>query len=174
VIEVRVGRLEDMVIEAVLRPVAADFSPVTPAMSRFQQAAGPAVLEQCRQLGELPVGSAVITPGGELPARYIIHAAVRSAHENVTSGDVGRALLNGLRRLEEWGVAAVAVAPFGTGAGNLDAEESADAMMPVLARHLRSAAAPRQVVVVVEDEYQRSAFAAAIARYAAGVAGTGS
>jgi O-acetyl-ADP-ribose deacetylase len=173
-IEVRIGRLEDEAVDAVLRPVSCDFTPVNPAMSRFQQAAGPAVAAQCGQLGELPLGSAVITGPGDLPARFVVHAAVRSADENVTSSVVGRALLNGLRRLDEWGIATVAMAPFGTGAGNLDAEESAEAMLPTLAQHLRSSDRPAHVILVVEDEYQRSAFAGAVARHAAELAGTGS
>jgi O-acetyl-ADP-ribose deacetylase len=173
-IEVRIGRLEDEVVEAVLLPVSFDFSPVNPAMSRFQRAAGPAVAEQCARVGELPVGSAVITPGGDLPARFVVHAAVRSREENVTVGIVRRALLNGLRRLDEWGVGTVAVAPFGTGAGNLDAEEAAEAMLPTLAHHLRSSDRLSRVALVVEDEYQRSAFAAAVARHAPELAATGS
>jgi O-acetyl-ADP-ribose deacetylase len=173
-IEVRIGRLEDAEAEAILHPVSSDFSPVSPAMSRFRQAAGPAVGQQCAQLGELPVGSAVITAGGDLDAGFVVHAAVRSRDENVTGAIVRKALLNGLRRLEEWGIATAALAPFGTGAGNLDAEESAEAMLPTLAEQLRSSARLSRVVLVVEDEYQRSAFAAAAARHAADLTDGGS
>lgn len=172
-IEVRIGLLEETRAGALLRPVACDFSPVNPSMSRFDQAAGPAVAEQCRQLGELPVGSAVITAGGALPVPFVVHAAVRSSDESTTASTVRRGLLNGLRRLEEWAIESVAVAPLGTGAGNLDAEESAEAMLPIMAEHLRGSAHPSHVILVVEDEYQRSAFAGAVARHARELAGTG-
>jgi O-acetyl-ADP-ribose deacetylase len=165
-IEVRVGRLEDMAVEALLRPVAFDFSPVNPAMARFHRAAGPGLAELCDRLGELPVGSAVITPGADLPAPFVVHAAVRSANDNVTPTVVRQALLNALRRVEEWGIATVAVAPFGTGAGNLDAEEAADAMLPVLAQHCRASAHLTRLVLVAEDDYQRTALSAAVARHA--------
>lgn len=36
-------------------------------------AAGSRLLEACRQLGECPMGAARITPGFDLPARFIIH-----------------------------------------------------------------------------------------------------
>jgi O-acetyl-ADP-ribose deacetylase (regulator of RNase III) len=173
-IEVRIGRLEDMDVEAVLRPVSSEFAAVNPAGSRFREAAGAAVVEQCRQVGELPVGSAAITAAGALTARFIVHAAIRSADENVTSSIVKRALLNGLRRLDEWGIRTVAVAPLGTGAGNLDAEEAAEAMLPTLAQHLRGSEQLSRVILVVEDEYQQSAFSAAVARCAPELAGTGS
>jgi O-acetyl-ADP-ribose deacetylase (regulator of RNase III) len=168
-IEVRVGRLEDVPAGAALRPVSCDFSPVNPAMSRFDQAAGPAVAEQCDRLGELPLGSAVITAGGALPVPFIVHAAVRSAAESATASSVRLSLVNALRRLDEWAIESVAVAPLGTGAGNLDAEESAEAMIPVLVQHLRAPGKLASAIVVVEDDYQRGAFASAVDRHQGGV-----
>ncbi|NNF27372.1 MAG: O-acetyl-ADP-ribose deacetylase [Gemmatimonadetes bacterium] len=37
-------------------------------------AAGPRLLERCREIGGCPVGEARITPGYDLPARHVIHA----------------------------------------------------------------------------------------------------
>jgi O-acetyl-ADP-ribose deacetylase (regulator of RNase III) len=43
----------------------------------INRAGGPAILEECRRIrnrqGGCPVGEAVITTGGNLPARYVIH-----------------------------------------------------------------------------------------------------
>ncbi|MGB9904640.1 MAG: macro domain-containing protein, partial [Desulfotomaculales bacterium] len=43
----------------------------------IHRAGGPQILEECRQIvariGKLPPGEAVITTGGRLPARYVIH-----------------------------------------------------------------------------------------------------
>lgn len=164
-IEVKVGALAAAEAGAVVRPVAADFSPVTPAMRRFDEAAGPAVAAQCARLGEIPLGSAVITAAGDLPADFIVHVAVRSSLENPTVGVVRRGLLNALRRLEDWDIDVVALVPLGTGAGNLDAEEAADAMLAVLAPHVRETGRPSRVVVYVEDGYQLAAFEAAMARH---------
>lgn len=171
-IEVRVGELADVEAGALMRPVSTDFSPVTPAMRRLEQAAGPAVEEQCARLGELPLGSAVITGAGSLPADFLVHVAVRSYDENPTAPVVRRGLLNGLRRLAEWEIEVVALPPLGTGAGNLDAEEAADAMLPVLADHLRGSSHPRRVILVVEDAYQSAAFHGAVERHAGELART--
>ena len=163
-IEVRLGELETAPTGAVVRPVATDFSPVTPAMRRFDEAAGPLVAEQCARLGDLPLGSAVITAAGNLTTPFIVHVAVRSPTENATVTVVRQGLRNALRRLSDWEVESVAVAPLGTGAGNLDAEESAAAMMPLLVEHVRGAGSALQVTVLVEDGYQKAAFDAELAR----------
>lgn len=173
-IEVRLADLAEVQVGAVMRPVSSDFSPVTPAMRRLDQAAGPAVEAQCARMGELPVGSAVITVGGGLLADFIVHIAVRSPEENATGAGVRRGLQNGLRRLVEWEIDSAAVAPLGTGAGNLDAEESAEVMVGVLSEHLRTAAYPSRVVVVVEDPYQQDVFSAAVERRASAEAEPGS
>lgn len=163
-IRIRVGDLSEAAADAIVRPVAADFSAVTPAMRRFEQAAGESVAEQCRRMGEIPLGSAIITAAGDLDAQFIIHVAVRSAAENATATVVRQGFLNALRRAAEWDAGSIAVAPLGTGAGNLDAETSADIMLEVLAERVRSGDGPDQVVLVVEDEYQETAFRSAVDR----------
>lgn len=157
-IEIRLGELEETQADAVLRPVSSDWAPVTAAMRRLEAAAGPEVLERCRRLGELPVGSAVITPAGELGVDFLVHVVVRSYDQPVSSPIVERALLNGLRRLEEWAMESVAMPALGTGAGNLDADEAADAMLPVILEFLRTAKSLSKVVLVAESEYEREAF----------------
>lgn len=171
-IEVRRGELAEVEADAIVRPVGTDFSAVTPAMRRFELAAGEAVAEQCRRLGEIPMGSAVITAAGELGADLIVHVAVRSATENATRPVVRQGFLNALRRVAEWEADTIAVAPLGTGAGNLDAETSADIMLTVLAEQVHGAGLPVRVVLVVEDAYQEAAFVGAVGRHIGEQAGT--
>lgn len=144
-------------LEAVLRPVTADWSAVTAATRRLEVAAGAVLEQQCRSLGELPVGSAVITGGGDLPVKFMIHVVVRSVDEPVTVAGIRRGLANGLRRVSEWGIRQLALVPLGTGAGNLDAEESAAIMVPLLVA--QSGSGLEDVAICVESEYEREAFA---------------
>lgn len=56
----------------------------------IHQAAGPALLAHCRQLRRtaypdgLPVGEAVVTGGGDLPARWVIHTVGPNRHAGQT------------------------------------------------------------------------------------------
>lgn len=40
----------------------------------IHRAGGPAIMAECRKLGGCPTGDAKITTGGNLPAKYVIHA----------------------------------------------------------------------------------------------------
>ena len=161
-IQVRVGRLEEMIVPAYLRPVASDFSPVTPAMRRLDAAAGERLREQLQRGGELPVGSATITPAGDLPADFLVSIVVRSVDEPVTPAAVERGLVNGLRRLREWAIDMAATVPLGTGAGNLDAETSARLMVATLRQEMSPDLMPRDIVIVVDNEYEKEAFERAL------------
>lgn len=157
-IEVVLGDIAAVRAQAIVHPVSAEWDPVTPAMRRLELAAGPAVAEQCSKLGSLPVGSAVITGAGAANAEFMVHVVVRSLLEPVTESVVQRGLQNGLRRCVEWGIETVALPPIGTGAGNLDAEEVAELMIPVLLDHMQDAQYPSAALLVAENDYERNAF----------------
>src|SRR3712207_7771055 len=40
----------------------------------IHRAGGPQIMEECRRIGGCPTGQAVLTSGGNLKARYVIHA----------------------------------------------------------------------------------------------------
>lgn len=163
-IALELGVLAETRASALLHPVDAEQSAATPAARRVEMLAGPTALAQLATLGELPVGSATITSAGELPAQFLIHVVVRSREDGVTRGGVRRGLQNALRRAVEWGIPDMATPPLGTGAGNLDAEESAAVMVPVLREHLRTSPYPSRVRIVVESEYELEAFRRELAR----------
>jgi O-acetyl-ADP-ribose deacetylase (regulator of RNase III) len=58
----------------------------------------------------------------------------------------------------EWGIETVALPPIGTGAGNLDAEEVAQLMVPILLDHMQDAQYPSAALLVAENDYERNAF----------------
>lgn len=160
------GELADTDAVAVLRPVSAEWEPVTPATRRLEMAAGVEIIEQCQKLGDLPISSAVITPAGNLQgAQFMVHVIVRSVFEPVSASIVRKGLQNGLRRLSEWGIESVAVAPLGTGAGNLDPEDSAREMVPILLEHLGTSLPPTRIDVVVDSDYEQEVFERELHRY---------
>lgn len=156
------GELAEAGTQAILRPVTAEWTAVTPAMRRLELAAGPELERQCRSLGELPVGSAVVTGSGDLEAEFMVHVVVRSIEQRVTPAGIRKAFVAGLRRLDEWGIHRVAMPLLGTGAGNLDAEEAAALMGEVMAEAAAQGWAPQEVVIVADSDYEEAAVATRI------------
>lgn len=149
------GVLADQEVDAVLRPIRGDLEPATSAARDVGQRAGEDVESRLRANGQIPVGGAVLTPGGQLPASFLIHAVVLSADEPLTRASVERALRNGLARAGDWGVGSLALPVLGLGAGNMDPEAAAGAFVEVLRDHLASGASPGEVVIVAASAFER-------------------
>ena len=157
-IRVRVGDLAVALVDAVVRPMRSDGEAVTAVGRRLEVQAGASLSDRLQGMGDLPVGGAVITPGGALPAPFIIHVVVQSSEEPVTSHGVQRALLNGLRRARDLGLGSVAFPPVGVGAGNLEVEEAAHLLVEVLRDHLRDGEQPLDFEILVESSYEAELF----------------
>ena len=150
-IEVRVEDLAFYEGNAIIRPSTATLGATTPLLRRLELAGGASLLGQLRVSEPLPVGAAVVTGAGDLPAELFVHAVVMSPTERVTRDGVRRAFRSALERVREWQLANVAVPPLGLGAGNLSLEESAALMTEELMRHA-AAEYPRQLTVVAETD----------------------
>ena len=83
-ITVVVADFDEVEVEAFLRPVSSGLEAVTPASRRMELGAGEVLQEHLERTGELPVGGAVITPGGDLGALFLIHVVIQSPEENVS------------------------------------------------------------------------------------------
>lgn len=152
-VEVVATPLASCAAEALLRPVRSDWASVTVDGRGLERAAGEAWRERCASQGELPVGAAAVTDAGELPAEFVIHAAVAGSEGGATPRTVAVALQNALRRLREWEIRDLALPLLGTGPGGLELEEACRMMAPVLARF--ADAGDRRVRVCVEDAAAR-------------------
>ncbi len=156
-IEVRVGDLASYEGEAIVRPVNADLGAPTPLLRRLETAAGPGLQAQLRTHDALAVGSAVVSSAGALVVELLVHAVVASDDEPVSVHSVRRALTSALQRALDWQIGAVAIPPFGLGAGNLDIEASATVLAEVLAEHVnRGAGYPQSITVVAETPEEAS------------------
>ena len=163
-IEVRTDDLAFVSADAIARPVDAELRATTPLMRRLEHAGGAALAKHLRVNEPLAVGSAVVTPAGELPVELLIHGVVSSDTEPVSRSTVRQAVSSALQRAADFGIERLAVAPFGIGAGNLDVEESADVIADAVRRHLKVAKFPTTITIVVETTFEHDVFERSLAR----------
>ena len=127
---------------------------------------GQVIEDEAVRQGPIPVGEAVVTGGGSLPARYVIHAAAMG-QDLLTNADLIRqATIHSLKRATDLGLASIALPALGTGVGGFPVDEAARVMIDATCMMLRTTAQTSltriQFVLFTPDALQ--AFEAALAR----------
>lgn len=98
----------------------------------IRHAGGPSIQDECNRIGPIPLGEAVITGGGKLKARYVIHAAGMDLGGGVSAESCARATHNSLLRARQRALKSIAFPAIGTGVGGLDMAECARVMLQVV------------------------------------------
>jgi O-acetyl-ADP-ribose deacetylase len=127
---------------------------------------GQIIEDEAVRQGPIPVGEAVVTGGGSLKARYVIHAAAMG-QDLVTNADLIRqATINSLRRATDLGLASLALPALGTGVGGFAVDEAARVMVDATCSVLQSAPQPslQQILFVLFTAEALQAFEQALAR----------
>jgi O-acetyl-ADP-ribose deacetylase (regulator of RNase III) len=109
--------------------------------------------------GPVEPGECVITSGGRLAARYVIHAAVMGQDLRTSSAIMDRATRNTLKIADELGIASVALPAFGTGVGGFPRDKCARIMIDAIRANAQRSTSLRRVRVVLFGQAAYGAFA---------------
>ena len=126
------------------------------------RAGGPAIDEESRAAAPIGLGEAVETSGGEMPCRWVIHAATMELGGPTSADIISRATASTLRRADEVGARSLALVAFGTGVGGFPIDEAARIEVEEVRRHLDAGSGLDRVVFAVHGEAARKAFEAAL------------
>ena len=130
----------------------------------ISRAGGPAVQAESDERAPIGLGEAVETTAGDMPARWVIHAATMLEPGGTTNADVVRRCTAAvLWKAEELGARSLALVAFGTGVGGFPLEEAAAIEAEEVQRHLASGSGLERVVFALRGQAARGAFAAALA-----------
>jgi len=97
----------------------------------IHDAGGPAILAECRQIvnqiGRLPAGQAVITSGGRLGAKHVIHTVgpIYRGGQHGEAGTLASCHRESIRLADEHGLASLAFPAISTGAYGYPVTEAA-------------------------------------------------
>jgi O-acetyl-ADP-ribose deacetylase len=128
----------------------------------ISRAGGPAIDAESREKAPIGLGEAVETSGGEMPCRWVIHAATMELGGPTSADVIRRATASTLARADELGARSLALVAFGTGVGGFPLEDAARIEVEEVRRHLDGDSGLERVVFAVHGEKARAAFEAAL------------
>jgi O-acetyl-ADP-ribose deacetylase (regulator of RNase III) len=108
---------------------------------------GPDIQKQCDDLGGTHVGGAVVTGGGNLKAKYVIHAVGPRMGEGNEDAKLKNAVINSLKRADEKHMASVAFPAISTGVFGFPMDRAARVMLTAAKEYLEPQTSGIQKVV---------------------------
>ena len=125
------------------------------------RAAGPSLAAESRERAPIELGSAVATTAGDMPSRWVIHAATMVNPGGTSSAEViEKATRSTLSVAEELGARSLALVAFGTGVGGFPLDEAARIMVAAARAH--EAGSVERIVFAVHGDQAEQAFSAAV------------
>jgi O-acetyl-ADP-ribose deacetylase len=132
----------------------------------IHRAGGPAILSACRELRRttwpsgLPTGEAVITPGGELPARFVIHTVgpIHGSHSGNEAALLASCYRKSLCLADEHGLRSIAFPAISTGIYGYPRSEAAAVSSRTIASALAELPRIREVRLVFFSPPDLAAF----------------
>ncbi len=144
------GDLTEADVDAVVNAANTQLQLGAGVAGAIRRKGGPTIQQECDRIGPVALGEAAVTGGGNLKARFVIHAAGMHLGGGVTARSCEDATLNSLRRAEEKQLSSIAFPAIGTGVGGLDMARCAEIMLRAVRSH--KAGSLRRVLFVLFDD----------------------
>ena len=170
-LELRQGDITKQSVDAIVNAANSGLTGGGGVDGAIHRAGGPQILAECRRIRKeqypqgLPTGQAVITTGGNLPAKHVIHTVGPvwhggGAHEAELLADAYR---NSLQRALDAGLRTVAFPSISTGAYGYPVHQAAHVALSTIIRFIR--AQPQafdEVRMVLFGDYDLSIYTGAM------------
>ena len=117
---------------------------------------GPKIQEMCNKIGGTFVGGAVITTGGNLKAKYVIHAVGPRMGEGNEDEKLTNATLNSLKIMDEYKLKTIVFPAISTGIFGFPIERCAKIMISVSKAYLQGETQIEQIIfcLYTKSDYQ--------------------
>jgi len=162
-IEVVEDDITTLEVDAIANAANTDLAHGGGVAGAIVRAGGRSIQEESDRLAPIGLGEAVATGAGELPARWVIHAATMRLGGPTSSEIIRDATAATLARADELGANSLALVAFGTGVGGFPIAEAAAIEVGQVRAHLERGSSLERVVFCVRGAEAREAFEQALA-----------
>jgi O-acetyl-ADP-ribose deacetylase len=161
-IEVRQADITQLEIDAIANAANTQLRHGGGVAGAISRAGGPAVQAESDERAPIGLGEAVETTAGEMPCRWVIHAATMELGGPTSAEIIRSATASTLVKAEELGARSLALVAFGTGVGGFPLDEAARIEVEEVNRHLAGDSGLERVVFAVAGDSAEKAFRSAI------------
>jgi len=119
---------------------------------------GPSIQTECRAIGTIAIGDAAITGGGNLPARFVVHAASMRLGGRTTADALRDSTRRSLELARDKGLHSIAFPAVGTGIAHFPLEDCARIMVEQVVSHAAAPGTLTDIRFVLFGEVARAAF----------------
>ena len=114
----------------------------------IHRAGGPKIMEECRKIGGCPTGEAVITTGGNLKVKHVIHTVgpIYRDGKHREAELLSSAYRKSLELAVSKGIKSIAFPSISTGAYGYPINEAAEIALRAVIEFIKAAAAPLQII----------------------------
>jgi len=128
----------------------------------ISRAGGPAVQRESDERAPIGLGEAVETSAGEMPARWVIHAATMELGGPTSAEIIERATRSTIAKAEELGCRSLALVAFGTGVGGFPLADAARIMVDAARAAADPGSSLERIVFAVHGDQAERAFREAL------------
>jgi O-acetyl-ADP-ribose deacetylase (regulator of RNase III) len=128
----------------------------------ISRAGGPSLQAESDERAPIGLGDAVETTAGEMPCRWVIHAATMELGGPTSAEIIRTATASTLAKADELGATSLALVAFGTGVGGFPLQEAAGIEVEEVRRHLDRGSGLERIVFAVRGDDAEEAFRSAI------------
>ena len=146
------GDLTDMDVDAIVNAANNDLILGGGVAGAIRRKGGEEIQRECTKIGTIPLGYAVITGGGKLKARHVIHAASMQLGGGTSAPALRQSVAHTLRLADEHGIKTLAFPAVGTGIAGFPMKECAEIMLGETAKHLCGDTKLESVFFVLFDD----------------------
>lgn len=153
------GDITEMEVDGIVNAANNDLILGAGVAGAILRKGGDSVQKECNDIGSIPVGYAAITGGGQLKARYVIHAASMGLGDmRTTAKSLRTSTAHSLRLAAERKLKNIAFPAVGTGVSGFPMDECAQIMLNEAIQHLQGSTSLETIYFVLFDSHAYNTF----------------
>lgn len=146
------GDITELEVDAIVNAANEELQLGSGVAGAIRAKGGEAIQEECDRIGGTPVGTAVLTGGGDLKAQHVIHAVGPKMGEGDEDRKLQSAVRASLALADRHGLKSIAMPAISTGNFGFPLDRCARILLTEVYRYMQGGTKLEKVTVVLHDD----------------------